>query len=115
MVRVRLRGKYNINEIRRLVDVLSVEVDDLKFSPVLVDDRELDTGDVTAPELIEMRDAFFSKRIVFACRKIAILTTQRADVSLASTFKRLAQPGVSALIDVFRDEGEAISWLRAVE
>ena len=115
MVRVRLRGKYNINEIRRLVDVLSAEVDDLRFSPVLVDDRELDTGDVTAPELIEMRDAFFSKRIVFACRKIAILTTQRADVSLASTFKRLAQPGVSALIDVFRDEGEAISWLRAVE
>lgn len=111
VIRVKLRGEFKLAETRRLLDVVGNEMDDLRFTPVVFDVRELNVGEIAVPELIEMLNMFLSETMVFACRKIAILTSKPPRMSFAATLKKIAQPGSPAVMTVFQSEREALSWV----
>lgn len=111
VIRVKMRGRYDPGEMKRLIDVVGDKIDDLTYSPLLFDGRELEGEDVTPMDVLEMSNKFSSKRSVLGCRKIALITAKPPRTSLASRFKNAAQPGSPTHIDVFQDEEEALSWL----
>ncbi len=111
LVRVTLRGLFEMDEFRRVVYSVAAAIDDLAFRPVLFDERELDLSAVTMPDMMEVREMVTSNNLAFACRKVAILVSSAPALALVTTFKKISVPVSNAVIDVFGDERKALGWL----
>lgn len=111
LVRVTLRGLFEMDEFCRVVDSVAVAIDDLVFRPVLFDERELDLSRVTMPEMTELGQAIAPNNLAFSHRKVAILVSSAQTLDLVMTLKKLPLSMSNGVIGVFGEEQEACSWI----
>lgn len=112
-VRVVAKGVYNIDDhLRLLEDIVSRDF----WKPgmnVLIDDSRLDLHQTTLEELRKAGLKRIELDVLIGGGKTAVLVSSLTDFARARQFELITSGKVSAKIDIFKDEDEAIRWLLA--
>ena len=108
---VATRGAFDVDDHRRMVkDIISRDFWRPGMS-VLFDHRALDFGDTGYAEMRKAADNHLSNDICIGEGKAAILMKSLADYGRGRQFELLTEGQVSARMQVFLDEAQAVRWL----
>jgi hypothetical protein len=111
MFRVKVRGMFDADRFREMMDEVSVEKLGCLDFPVLFDDSDFNINNVGVDELVGAIDAFVRHNSKFNGTKVAIYMGARTDLEMVYRFRAVARDLSRVIIEIFRSEAEAVRWL----
>ena len=109
--RVKLSGRFQMPEFRKLLDEIILDKDWKPGSAVLFDDRGMTISEMSEAELQSASDVFVKNSRLFLHGKIAVLVDTKSDFEAGLRFAANTQPIFPAMIEVFTNEKETLEWL----
>jgi hypothetical protein len=112
-IRVTSEGVYNPTEHRQMMIELFSQPEWHPGMAVFLDNRKLSYAEAVLAELQQSSDDVLQYNSLIGESKIAFLVGSLADVEAIRRFELMTEEDVSAWMQVFLDENQALRWLLA--
>jgi hypothetical protein len=110
-IRADLSGPFSVSDARSLSSEVTESSNWKESNVVLVDDTDLDVGDVSASDVESMSRMMAELDGTVGMSRVAIVAPSDLQFGLARQFQIQAQSRTTAVFQVFRREDAAIGWL----
>ncbi|MDQ3799025.1 MAG: hypothetical protein M3384_06210 [Acidobacteriota bacterium] len=110
-VRVVARGVYNIDDHMRMLEDLVTRDSWKPGMNLLIDDTSLDFRQSSLEELREVSIRRIGLDALIGGGKTAVLVSSLTGFARARQYELITSGKISAKIEIFRDEDEALLWL----
>ena len=108
---VTTRGTFSVDDHRRMVDDIVSRDFWRPGMAVLFDHRALDFGDAGFAAMRQAAETHLARDICIGDGKAAVLMGTLADYGRGRQFELLTEGRVSARMQIFLDEAQALRWL----
>lgn len=111
-LRITTEGVYNPDEHRQMLKEV-LELPDWKPGlPIFLDNRKLSYAEADTKDLKESGEDMLRSDTLIGDSKIAFLAGSRSDFEVIRRFELITEEDLSAWMQVFLDENEALRWIR---
>lgn len=112
-MKVTNEGIYQPEEHLKMMEELLARPEWKPDTPVLLDNRKLDYSDTNIADLEQSSEHMLSYNRFIGNSKIAFLTNSIENFNVIRQFELITEEEVSAWMQVFLDENQALRWLLA--
>jgi len=103
---------FSLNEEFEFLQMIAEDADATRGAPLLIDYRQLTISDISRDNLDDISVRMSGLIDKLRSHRIALLARSDLQFGLGRQFQMIAEQRVPAPIEVFRDEAEAVAWLR---